>query len=65
MIFSDKFSLYWAAQVMVLRCDVCNARDWGHGNVFVWDAFEDMNLAGLISRAQGHWAQVHTPEEKA
>jgi hypothetical protein len=48
---------------MVLRCDVCNARDWGHGDVFAWDAFEDMNLAGLISHAQVHWSMIHEEDE--
>lgn len=65
MTASDKFSLYVVPPVVVLRCDVCHARDWGHGDVFAWDAAEDMNLAGLVSHGQSHWSKVHVQEENA
>lgn len=64
MIMSDKFSLYYSWYNIVLRCDVCHARDWGHGDVFAWPSEEDMNLSGIVSRAQAHWAQMHAPHEE-
>lgn len=62
MIMSDKFSIYYSWYTMILRCDICHARDWGHGDVIAWDAQEDVNLSALISRAQGHWAKIHEEE---
>lgn len=52
------FSLYVVTPVVVLRCDICHARE-GFADVFAWDTAEDMNLFGLISRAQTHWSMIH------
>ncbi len=62
MIMSDKFSIHTGNNIVFLRCDICDARDMFSGDVFAWDADEDINLSALISRAQGHWAQIHDQE---
>lgn len=59
MRLTDHFSLYVVPPVVVLRCDFCHARDWGMGDVFAWNTSEDMNLSGVISRAQTHWSLIH------
>lgn len=53
------FSVYVISPTAVLRCDICHARDRGFGDVYAWDTAEDMNLLGLISRAQTHWSMIH------
>lgn len=62
MTASDKFSVYYLDGSLVLRCDVCHARDMYDGDVVAWDNREDINLSAVISRSQGHWAKFHDQE---
>lgn len=62
-MMTDHFSVYVVMFTMVLRCDICHARDHGFGDVYAWDTSEDMNLTGIVSHAGSHWASIHEKEE--
>lgn len=61
---SDKFSVYYQARMLVLRCDVCHARDPFSGAVVAWVVDEDVNVSAIVSWTQTHWAQIHITEEE-
>jgi hypothetical protein len=65
MIHSDSFTVSYSWYSIHLICQICEARDWGSGTVYSFECSEGEmeQLAVLISRAEGHWNQIHANKE--
>lgn len=66
MIHSDSFTIGNAWYSIDLRCNICEAREWGTGTIYSYmvDDGERETLSFLVSKAEAHWNQIHASKEE-